>query len=338
MTRFRMLWLAFPAAAMLAAAACDESPTASPPHRVVTGQPTPTASVRASGDALTGDDADTLVRHMAARWAAQGNTSLQRYVDTAAFWDGPVPRAPAPIQPFRETAQGAPDYSGLRAVVTSASSEPTVNGTQGLVTATAGYIGTDASTTLTYGARFTQQSGTDVPIQKVEFGDGHFQQKLACGAEILAGMAVPPDCMAWTGVVKGAARLSLSHDCGEMVHSSQTTRAWYELPVPMVSLSSGGTVGVQFGWKHFGDSWPLSTAEVSASQPTCPVKVVKEPTCGQQIIFDPSSCDPMNGDPTPMPGQGTGQGECPMYLVRWMITYDGGRTWQVTNSYIETRC
>jgi hypothetical protein len=340
MTRNRQIRLAACVVAAVATLGCDQSPTASSPHAVAQGHPTPVAQLRGGSHVLGGNDADTLVRHLAARWAADGNHTLQTYVDTAAFWDGPTPQAPSAPEPRRLIggAGPGPDFSGLVAVVNNPSSTPSVNGTQGVVVATSGYIGTDASMTLRYGARFTQGGGDDIPVQIASFADGHAIQKMLCGTEIIGGMLVPPDCYGWSGVVRGSAQLYLSHDCGEAVHSSQTTRAWYELPLPLISVSTSGNLGATFTWKHFGDSGPAATPDVSALQPACPQKVVTEPVCGTEILSEPGSCNPDGADPTLPPPPDAGDNNCQLYLVRWMISYDGGRTWQTTSSHIENRC
>lgn len=339
MTRFRQTCMATCMAAVAVLVACDQSPTAAGSHPVVLGHPTPPAVQARNANVLAGDDADTLVRHVAARWAAGGNRTLQEFVDTAAFWDGPTPALAPPRAPERQIASTGADFSGLVGVVNSPSSTPSVNGSQGLVTATSGYGGTNASMTLRYGARFTQGGGDDIPTQTASFTDGHAEQKWLCGSEILTGSLIVPDCYGWTGVVRGSAQLYQSRSCGIAVHSSQTTNAWYELPLPLISVSTSGNIGATFTWTRFGDSGPVATPDVSAPQPACPVKTVTQPVCGTQIVSDPGSCTADVSDPTALPpAGGDGTDGCQLYLVKWMISYDGGRTWQTTSSYVERRC
>lgn len=320
--------------------ACDAPPTAVPGDAVAPNGPTPVAAagVHRRGNVVTagGADADSMVRGTAARWARDGHDALQRYIDSSAVWEGRVAAPSASITPLEppDDGSGYADLSYMNAVVGDQEVTVTVNGNQGMVTSAAAYIGTDAHSDLSFGANYT--SGVvDVPGQSAGTDDGHAMQKIACGAEISFGGALA-DCQTWTGTVRTTARLTLSHDCGEYVYGSATTRAWFELPLPEVTLTTNGP-SVQFKWKRFGESGVVAGPRKTAYQPACPTVIQKTPTCNNQLIYDPSGCDPSDGgvlDPT----SGTDSASCTTYLVQVEVSYDGGRTWIVTSEWIQRLC
>jgi hypothetical protein len=339
MTTTRNLGWAVLGASLLAAAGCDRSPTQSSREPSARGAPTPPPALapgrRGNVAFAGGADADTLVRHTAARWAAEGHRALRAYVDTSRLWDGYRP-ASVPESPARDAAPTPTDLSGLVAEIMSIEAQVSVNGTHAIASASAGYHGTDAHLDMRYGADFVG-GGPDIAEWSQGFDDGHFWQKTVCAGELMSFQQPPVDCLVWTGTVRGVAALTLARDCGETVHASASAYAWYELPVPIPTVSTGGA-GASFQWKRFGQSVTASIGNRYANQPECPKQVVTTPTCPQQIISDGSPCDPMAGDPFD-PSNGTGGGTgCAYFLVKYEISYDHGQTWQVVYSYIQQVC
>ncbi len=326
----------------IALAACDHSPTVAPPPPSVRGAPTAVATrgVERHGRVVvaSGSDADTLVRHTAARWAANGRHGLQTYVDSSGLWDGPSRRPAASINPLPppDDGSGYTDLSYLQASLGGESLQITLSGNQALVVSKSAYAGTDAHTDLSFGANYAS-GAVDIPEQTAGANDGHALQKAVCASELTGGGLFPADCMAWAGTVTVTARLVLSHDCGEYVYGSATTSAWFELPVPDVSLGSGGMT-VKWGWKRFGSTGPVATGRNMAYQPSCQTVIKKTPTCFGQLISDPSGCDGASNGSTLDPLGGSSSGNCQLYLVQVEESYDGGKTWVVVNSWIQTIC
>ncbi|MGH7668502.1 MAG: hypothetical protein ACRENQ_03330 [Gemmatimonadaceae bacterium] len=326
----------------IALAACDQHPTAVPPAPSIRGTPTTvaTSGVTRSGQVLVanGSDADTLVRHAAARWAAQGHRALQMYVDTSSLWDGRVARAAdskAPAPPS-DDGSGATDLSYLQASMGNESIKITLNGRQAIVVSKSDYVGSDARTDLMFGANYVN-GDVDVPAQTYGADDGHFLQKLACASEVAAGSNLSPACLSWTGSVTVTAYLVLSGDCGEYAYGSATTTAWYELPIPELSVGSSGPT-MKLGWKKFGQTGPVATGRTRADQPACSKEIKKLPSCSSQLIYDPSGCDPgADGDMFDS-RNGSDRSRCQAYLVQISESYDGGRTWTVVASWIEIPC
>jgi hypothetical protein len=327
---------------VVALAACDHPPTTVPTVPPVRGAPTQAATdgVHRRGNVVvaSGADADTIVRHLAARWADQGNRILQSYLDTSRFWNRPPAAPAASVEPLEPPDEGSPyaDMSSLHAAVGAQQTEVTVNASRGLVANSAAYVGTDAHTDLAFGANYAG-GATDVPAQSGGANDGHAMQKAACGSEVLAGSLMVPDCLVWAGTVKATAQLSLSHDCGEYVYGSATTTAWFELPVPNFSISTNGVV-MSMTWKKFGSSGPVAGGRHAAYQAACPTIIEKTPTCGSQLIYDPSGCDPSSDGTIQDPTAGTDEQGCTLYLVQVEISYDGGKTWIVIKSWLQTLC
>lgn len=322
----------------IALAACDQSPTAAPSPPRVRGTPTtaPTDGVQRHGNVVvaSGADADTLVRHTAARWAAQGNRALQAYVDTSSLWDGRGSRPAAGLQQPPDGGTTYTDLSYLKASISNQSLQITLNGNQAMVVSKADYSGTDAHMDLSFGANYG--NGTvDIPAQTTGANDGHALQKLACAADLASGTIYPSSCIVWTGTVTATAQLILSHDCGEYVYASATTVAWFELPIPEVTLGSGGA-SFKLSWKKFGSTGPVAMGRKTANQPSCPTTVKKTPRCVSQLIYDPSACDgSSDGSILDAGGDST---KCQIYLVEVMESYDGGKTWVTVASWVQSLC
>ncbi len=337
----RTAWKGSLLSVVIALAACDQSPAAAPTPPPVRGAPTTaaTAGARRHGNVVvaSGPDADTLVRHTAARWAAQGRPALQHYVDTSSFWDGRVPGRSARLAPPPpDDGSGYSDLSSLTAQILKQGLEVSVSGNEGLVTLSADYWGTDAHTDLAFGANYAG-GATDIPAQTTGANDGHAIQKLECASELMGGSIYQPDCIVWAGTVTASAHLFLSHDCGEFVYGSATTKAWFELPIPTMSWGTGG-FNLKFEWKQYGSSGPVAIGRKTAYQPSCPTVVKKTPACSNQIIYDPSGCDGTSDGSIVDPLGGSKSGGCTLYLVQIEESYDGGKTWVVVNSWLETIC
>ena len=327
-----------------AAAGCEQVPSAPPPDAapVVTGAPADVAPAGLTrlGNVMVagGAAADSLVRATAARWAAQGHRSLQTFVDTSRQWDGakqdrPIVRGPGAV---RDVA-GYADLSYLDAEVYRTDLEVTVNGNRGVVTATSSYTGTNAHLDLTFGANY--EDGTvDVPTQSHGFDDTRAGQKVSCALEVMSGSTYLPDCYYWTGTVVGSAVLSLAHSCGEYVHGSATTTAWFELPIPKLTVSSTGSGSVAFSWLQFGRSSPFAMGNREAHQEACPTEITTTPACGSQIIYDGSTCDPSGEASIDSSLGGPSDDACQYYLVTISESYDGGYTWTVVYQTIEQIC
>lgn len=326
------------------AAGCEQLPSAPPSDAppVVRGAPSAVAPARATrlGNVTVagGSAADSLVRATAARWAAEGHRSLQAFVDTSRQWDGPkaarpVVRGPAAV---RDVA-GYADLSYLDAEVFTTDLEVTVNGNRGLVTARSSYVGSNAHLDLTFGANY--EDGTvDVPTQSHGFDDTRAGQKAACALEVMSGSVYLPDCYYWAGTVVGSATLSLAHSCGEYVHGSATTNAWFELPIPKLTVSSTGTGSVAFTWLQFGRSSPFAMGTREAHQAACPTEITTTPACGTQIVYDGSSCDPGGDASIDNSLGGPSDDSCQYYLVTISESYDGGYTWTVVYQTVEQIC
>ncbi len=319
----------------MAAAACDRPPTA--PHRAEAPVPsrpaTPAGAQRLGNVILTGGyDADTTVRHTAARWAADGHPDLQAYVDTSPFWDGP--RLPVTGRaPVFDTGPTAESFG--TAVIMGSHTAASANGTTGIVTTTATYWGTDVHTDMRYSA--SRDDGTVViPDQTHGFDDSNVPAKTACATQIFGQVQPLTACANWSGTAVHAATLGLGYACGVTVRGSGTYQAYFQLPIISPSVSSGGLSGA-LKWTRFGESQLHSDAVATAFNGTCPEVIKETPTCSQQIIYDPSSCD---GDPASAidDGQQSGTGGCQTYLVTIEQSYDQGRTWVIVASYITTIC
>lgn len=322
-----------------AAAACDRSPTA--PRGAdapAATQPTTPAAVRRAGNAVLagGYDADTTVRHAAARWAAEGRPELQAYVDSSAFWDGPhvpVPAhapAPAPVFDVGPTA----DSFGS-AVIIASETKASANGTSGIVTTSVMYWGSEVHTDMRYSA-MRDDGSVVVPDQTHGFDDSNSPAKSACAGQILSFVQPLTACANWNGTAVHSATLSLGSSCGVSVHGSASYLAYFELPIIVPSFSSGG-VGGALHWARFGDS-PVHSDRVStATNGTCPVVIAQTPTCSGQIIYDPTNCDTDSAGAIDDSQADSGP-KCQTYLVTIEESYDKGRTWVLVASYFTTIC
>jgi hypothetical protein len=326
----------------IALAACDHTPTTAPPPPHVRGAPTAPVpnGLAHRGDNVvvaSGQAADSLVRRTAVRWAAAGHRSLQAYLDTSRLWRAPSARPSATVEPIQppDGTSGYVDLSYLTAQVASNGITVALNDKDALITGTSSYIGTDAHLDLTFGANY-DGGQTDIPQQVTGSNDGHVQQKLVCASELMSGSQSTPDCLVWTGTVTASAQLRLSQDCGEYAYGSMTTTAWYELPIPKLSLGTGGA-SVTFVWMKYGVTGPVATGRHTAYQASCPQKIEKTPACGQ-LIYDAGTCNPPDGGTLDDPRDGNGDGSCQTYLVQLQQSYDGGETWTTVASWFETIC
>ncbi len=337
----RTAWKGSVLSVAIALAACERAPAAPPSAPRILGSPTNVVAdgIHRHGNVVmaTGADADTLVRQTAARWAARGDQALQTYVDTSSLWDGRGARPAAALAPPPppDGGSGYADLSYLQASLGSQSLEVTLNGREAVVTFRAAYIGTDAHADLSYGANF-MDGKVDIPEQRVGANDGHAMQKAACASALTGGSILPVECLAWAGTVTATARLILSHDCGEYAYGSATSTAWFELPIPDISLGSGG-LSVKLGWKKFGLTGPVASGRKTAYQPSCRVEIPDTRRCTTQLI-SPSGCDDVSDGSIVDPLDGSGHQSCQLYLVQIEESYDGGKTWVVVSSWIQTIC
>ena len=338
----RTAWKGSLLSVAVALAACDQSPTSAPTAPLIRGTPTHAVAsgVQRHGNVVvaSGTDADTLVRHTAARWAAQGHRSLQTYVDTSSLWDGRSARPAAVLELLSppDDGTGYTDLSYMQASLGAQSLEVTLNGNQAVVVGKADYVGTDAHMALSFGANYTT-GAVDIPEQTTGADDGHALQKLACASELASGSLYPSVCLGWTGTVTATAQLILSHACGEYVYASATSSAWFELPIPEITVSSGG-VSFKLSWKKYGSTGPVAIGRKTASQPSCPTIIQKTPGCSTQLIYDPSACDGTSDGSILDSQDGSSPEGCTLYLVRVEQSYDGGKTWVVVSSWLQTIC
>src|SRR5262245_12885188 len=251
------LWVACLGLTVLVA--CAE-PTGVSPHQaslhpevtlasILASRPTPpkTAAETLLGgrvQILRGVAADSSVRALANRWAKEGNTTLQSFIDTSPAWrtishGASTARANAirsvPSSPLFD--ESPPNYgfnesSFPRVTIRSTATTPSANGATGVVSTSGYFSGTNGHSDVTFGATGANGS-VEVPEDKVGFDDDG-GSVTECVASLLAGHPEWAKCV-FAGSYHGAVTMSLHSWCGVTVYGSGLHTAWNELPIPSFS-------------------------------------------------------------------------------------------------------
>jgi hypothetical protein len=237
---------------------------------------------------LRGVAADSSVRALANRWAKDGNTTLQSFIDTSAAWrtieQGALTARANFIRSVPSSAlfdESPPNYefsesSFPRVTISATATTVSANGATGVVSTSGYFTGTNGHSDVTFGATGANGS-VEVPESKVGFDDDG-GSVADCVVSLLAGHADWAKCV-FAGSFHGSVTMSLHSWCGATVYGSGLHTAWNELPIPSFSGSLGPRgpgVGVTFTWKHFGDAIPHADARSSTSNGNCPIA----PPCG----------------------------------------------------------